>query len=100
MWTHTPGPWEVTSGFVQTPEEIPICHMDREPGNGTLPVERDRNADLIADAPGMMQLLKAVAATYRTFRGVPKEQQEWTPLDDEILEAIQKMIHKHKEPPR
>ncbi len=41
---HTPGKWQVTSGMVETVEGIPIAEMDREPGNGTLPVERDANA--------------------------------------------------------
>ena len=58
--THTPGPWVYSDGMVwkhrppepnRTVEAIPIARMDREPGNGTLPVERDDNARLIAAAP-------------------------------------------------
>lgn len=63
--TFTPGPWEVDSGMVQTGREIlstglhiPICHMDREYNNGTLPVERDANARLIAAAPDLLEALR------------------------------------------
>jgi hypothetical protein len=67
--THTPGPWEVSSGMVQTIREhecklpgcgthIPIAYMDRTPGNGTLPVERDCNAHLIAAAPDLLYALQ------------------------------------------
>lgn len=65
---HTPGPWEVDSGMVQTVAEhtckipgcgvhIPIAWMDRKPGNGTMPVERDANARLIAAAPELFNML-------------------------------------------
>lgn len=63
--THTPGPWQVDSGMVQTEAErlssglpIPIAWMDREPNNGTMPVERDANAQLIAAAPELLSALK------------------------------------------
>lgn len=67
----TPGPWEVDSGMVQTVAEhecrtpgcgvhIPIAWMDREPDNGTLPVERDANAHLIAAAPELVEALRAL----------------------------------------
>ena len=70
---HTPGPWEVESGMVQTVREhtckvancgvhIPIAHMDRTANNGTLPVERDANARLIASAP---DLLAAATAAFQ-----------------------------------
>ncbi len=41
---------------------------------------RALNAELVA-------ALKALTATARTFRNVPKDEQEWTSLDDEALEA-------------
>ena len=40
---------------------------------------RTINADLLA-------ALKALTATSRTFRNVPKDEQEWTSLDDEALD--------------
>jgi hypothetical protein len=48
---HTTGPWQVSSGMVETVSGVPIAHMDRTAGNGTLPVNRDANAYLIAKAP-------------------------------------------------
>ncbi len=72
--THTPGPWICHSGMVWKPAktkvdcacdadgdgEIPIARMDREPGNGTTPTERDANARLIAAAPAILGLLKDI----------------------------------------
>lgn len=66
MADYTPGPWTCHSGSVWKDgpnvypkgageDGIPICHMDREPGNGTLPVERDANAYLVAKAPEMAE---------------------------------------------
>ena len=56
----TPRPWICHSGMVwkDGPEVypkgdkdgIPICRMDREIGNGTMPTERDSNAHLIVTA--------------------------------------------------
>ena len=59
---HTPGPWIVESGAVYTADHIPIAAMDREPGNGTQPVERDANARLIAAAPKLLEALEAIVA--------------------------------------
>ena len=65
---HTPGPWICHSGAVwkdgvdvypKGPHNgIPIAKMDREPYNGTLPVERDANARLIAAAPDLLEALE------------------------------------------
>jgi hypothetical protein len=68
---HTPGPWETSCGMVQTVREheckitgcgvhIPIALMDRTPGNGTVPTERDANAHLIAQAPELLKFAKLV----------------------------------------
>lgn len=56
----TAGPWEVDSGMVQTVSGVPIAYMDREPGNGTLPVERDTNAQAIAAVPELIAALLGV----------------------------------------
>ncbi len=68
MSKHTKGPWTCHSGsvYVDGPDVypkgdndgIPIAHMDREPGNGTEPVERDANAALIAAAPDLLEACK------------------------------------------
>ncbi len=61
---HTPGPWRVQNGSVYAlaPDgsfgSLPVAHMDRDPGNGTRPVERDANARLIAAAPEMVEALR------------------------------------------
>jgi len=76
---YTPGPWEVCSGMVQTVAEhkckipgcgvhIPIAYMDREPGNGTLPVERDANARLIAAAPELLEAAKRALGILRQIQ--------------------------------
>jgi len=47
-------------------------------------------ADLIDNytaAPLLLAALKNLTVTARTFRNVPKAEQEWTTLDDEALEA-------------
>ena len=48
---------------------------------------RVQHCPLHSAAPDMLAALKAVVSTYRTFRDVPKDEQEWTPLDDEALDA-------------
>lgn len=60
---HTPGPWRVCSGMVETARGIPVAHMDRAPGNGTQPVERDANARLIAAAPELLAALQRIATS-------------------------------------
>lgn len=40
---------------------IPIARMDREPGNGTRPVERDSNAAAIALLPDLITMCRNVA---------------------------------------
>lgn len=35
----------------------------------------------------LREVLRNLTATVRTFRNVPKDQQEWTPLDDAALDA-------------
>jgi hypothetical protein len=35
--------WRMVSGAIETVTGIPIARMERETGNGTLPVERDEN---------------------------------------------------------
>ena len=59
-YLHTAGPWQVNSGMVETLTGVPIAYMDRNAGNGTLPVERDSNVHLIASAPDLLASLKEV----------------------------------------
>lgn len=73
---HTKGPWVCHSGMVwkDGPDVypkgenngIPIARMDRELGNGTVEVERDCNARLIAQAPEMLKALEELVAEFNT----------------------------------
>ena len=54
---------------------------------------------LLLAAPDMLAALVALAATARTFRNVPKAEQEWGPLDDEALNAAFAAIAKAKTAP-
>jgi len=93
---HTPGPWEAhENGHIYAEERANAVarifenyyHRDGE---------ANANARLIAAAPDMLAALEGVVATYRTFRNVPKREQEWTPLDDEALGAAFSAINKAK----
>lgn len=80
---HTPGPWIVhqfPSGNIEIfgPNDEAIAAIWHKHAD---------NATLIASAPTLLAALKAVTATYRTFRNVPRDEQEWTTLDDEALDA-------------
>jgi hypothetical protein len=72
--THTPGPWVVSSGAVETVSGVPIARMDREPSNGTMPVERDCNAYLCAASPEMLDALEDIFAQ---LNGLEGRQYKW-----------------------
>lgn len=102
--SHTPGPWTCHSGMVWKTVEnqwpkgsevgIPIARMDREPNNGTLPVERDENARLIAAAPELLAALEAAhqyVIAWR-FEYVDKPQNEHNAAQqDRIDKAIRQI---------
>ena len=79
---HTPGPWVYHSGAVWkdgvdvypkgSEDGIPIAKIHREPGSGTLPVERDANARLIAAAPELLEAIEWFLCHHRItkLRGV------------------------------
>ena len=81
--TYTPGPWVCHSGMVYkdgpnvwpkgNENGIPIARMDREPDNGTFPVERDANARLIAAAPELLEALKEYDEAVRNKIGIIPE---------------------------
>lgn len=50
-------------------------------------IHNDEDARLLAAAPDLLKALKALVSTARTFRNVPKDEQEWTSIDDDALEA-------------
>jgi hypothetical protein len=54
----TQAEWECHSGAVFTVDGIPLAYMDRKPGNGTMPVERDANAYLMAASRDLLLALQ------------------------------------------
>ena len=86
---HTPGPWRVWENLIQvSPNGPSICYFEA----GQQPSEA--NARLIAAAPELLAALINLTATARTFRNVPKREQEWTPIDDEAIDAAFAAIDK------
>jgi hypothetical protein len=88
---HTPGPWtDYRATATRAPGvSVDIWHVngDRDTTHVANGIYSEANARLIAAAPDLLAALEALAATARTFRGVPAEEQEWTPIDDEALDA-------------
>lgn len=86
MKTHfTPGPWrcvECEFGDYQTGEIGFVVSSEAEKMVASV-----LNCRLIAAAPDLLVALQALTATARTFRNVPQAEQEWTPIDDEALDA-------------
>ena len=83
MFKHTDGPWVVLSGSVYSGDGRPLAHMDREVGNGTLPVERDCNAHVMSAAAEMLELLKFIVG-----------KQDKDPSDSEWLLAARDVVEK------
>jgi hypothetical protein len=67
---HTEGIWIVQSGSVYLADKVtPIARMDRDT-NHTTPVERDRNARLIADAPLLLAEVNDLLAEIRQLNNI------------------------------
>lgn len=86
MSAHTPGPWATSSLSNGTEWTVSIDGGDMLADLTGCPNEQ-ANARLIAAAPDLFKALKALVSTARTFRDVPKDEQEWTSIDDDALEA-------------
>jgi hypothetical protein len=91
---HTPGPWSDDWNFIVVARPdgrenyiAQICESDEEGLYIEDISERAANARLIAAAPELLAALQNLCATARTFRNVPKDEQEWGPIDDEALDA-------------
>jgi len=87
MTEHTPGPWMLDDGLVYVPLAAPDRHGATIYAIATIEESNEANARLIAAAPAMLAALEGLTATARTFRNVPAEDQEWTSIDDEALDA-------------
>ena len=90
--THTPGKWIVrdipSRDYYIGPADdggAPSIAIVTRRHNRT-EAQTEANARLIASAPDLLAALKAITCTYRTFRNVPKDEQEWTSTDDEALD--------------
>ena len=101
--THTNGLWSANlNGLSRDKQDAPqwtvgkICECLVILPNRNTPEETEANAHLIAAAPDLLAALQAVLSTYRTFRNVPKDLQEWTCIDDEAFEQGLSAIAKAK----
>ena len=57
---------------------------------------RHENSELRNAHDDLVAALSALVCTARTFRNVPKSKQEWTPIDDEALDAAFAALAKAK----
>jgi hypothetical protein len=103
MKTHTNGPWSANlNGLARDKQDAPqwtvgkSCECLVILPNRSTPEETEANARLIAAAPDLLAALQAVLSTYRTFRNVPQDLQEWTCIDDEAFEQGLSAIAKAK----
>ena len=101
----TLGPWEVDDLFGDThitamrngmPCNVVTGMYDEE--NEPSLKELQANAALIAASPSLLAALKALVATVRTFRNVPKKEQEWTSLDEAALTEAFAAIEEAEQP--
>lgn len=89
---YTLAPWHLihSDGQLRVDSErdgaVAVCHTLMR-GEFKMPSECIANARLISAAPDLLKALKALISTARTFRNVPKDEQEWTSIDDDALEA-------------
>lgn len=85
---YTKGPWK-NAPDMRGIGNIPVVGIVDPDGNAiaNLGTQGADNARLICAAPDLLEALQALTATARTFRNVSKREQEWTPLDDEALDA-------------
>jgi hypothetical protein len=56
-------------------------------------------AQIVHDHGNAISALRALTNTARTFRAVPKDEQEWTSIDDEALDAAFAILDKHDTKP-
>ena len=88
---HTPGPWTLKYLDVYA-GNAHVATATRQVADGD--TQAAANARLIAAAPDLLLALQCLTNTARTFRNVPKDEQEWTIIDDEVLDAAFAAIRK------
>lgn len=101
MTQHTKGPWEVMwedhANVIIGADQAVIADCFHADDRTQGPREQEQalaNARLIASAPELLEALNHAHNSLRTFRNVPKEEQEWTSFDDDVMEAIERAIAK------
>lgn len=76
MAQHTQGPWQVNSGAVFSEKGAPIATMVRNEtatAAGIYPVERDKNAHLIAAAPDLLAACEEALSKMQEFKMLKPE---------------------------
>jgi hypothetical protein len=104
MSNHTPLPWKVGNYdedkiAYDIIAEAPVSKFDVLPmlAAGGNREEAHANAAYIVQAcnnyPKMLELLKATHSSLRTFSDyVPKEEQDWTAYDNDVLNSIEALL--------
>lgn len=97
----TPRPWRLVSDLSPAPDGMgwgQEVETDLYTVAMFYPGEETNNALLTVHAvnvlPELVAALKGLAATARTFRNVPKEDQQWTSIDDDALDNAFAVIEK------
>ena len=83
---HTKERLRVLCGAIETERGIPIAHMDREPGNGTSPVERDDTAHRIVLAYNAYDDLAEALRGMLTYWGSVKDARIAEDAAESVLE--------------
>ena len=88
---HTPTPWHVDGTSIRASDGYGIDWYITEALEQAGDSDPGANAEYIVRAvnshEALLAALEAIVNTYRTFRNVSVEDQGWTALDDEALEA-------------
>lgn len=95
---HTPGPWECSGGYVQSatkskPSGAPLCIADPFVDESFMSDhEADANARLIAAAPELLEVCKAMLPIFEAFT---QDELSVTTVDEAIalLPAVRAAIH-------
>jgi hypothetical protein len=85
---HTPGPWIVAYGSIYTDSNVCIGHADRDE-DATRPTERDANVRLMAEAPAMLEALRAAVNDWRAVSPRHSSAPDWLPDALALLSRIE-----------
>lgn len=89
----TPYPWSMEVAY--DPEETAAYIRAPRSGDELVATVRTKaDALLIVDAPELLETVKDLATCLRTFRNTPKREQDWTSLDEAVLDHAFYLIQK------